>query len=117
MIKLTALEELQSIYSDLYKDVHGFRPRHLSSEQWKNEDLISKWIDDLSLELEAQLKDLKSEEAQAIKTFESKIELLMNAGAKTRETAIRWLHESNGTHGDADYLCFTFGIPYGYLSK
>jgi len=34
--ELTELESLQGRYSDFYKDVHGFRPRFASDEQWNS---------------------------------------------------------------------------------
>lgn len=115
MIKLTALEELQSLFSDLYKDVYGNRPRHLSSEQWKDETYLNDRITKLGEELKLQQEEQRSEEAEAIKKFEATIELFMNNGAKCRETAIRWMHDSNGSNGDNEYLCFLMGVPYGYI--
>ena len=37
MSEYTLLEDLQSQYSDFYKDVHGFRPRSSTDEQWNSE--------------------------------------------------------------------------------
>jgi len=33
----TRLDELQSAYSDLYKDAYGFRPRHIPTDVWTDE--------------------------------------------------------------------------------
>ena len=41
----------------------------------------------------------------------------MLSGARTREQALRWIHEAEGTQGDDEYLCFTVGLPYGYFRK
>lgn len=113
---LTKLEELQSLYSDLFKDVNGYRPRHLSAHQWANEELLAKWVDDLGAELEEKINFEKAAEIRAIKEFEVRIETLIATGAKCRETAIRWLHDANETHGDNSYLCFLMGVPYGYIN-
>ena len=43
----TKLEDLQSHYSDFYKDVHGFRPRSSTDEQWNSEEWLQAEIDDL----------------------------------------------------------------------
>ena len=56
MNELTSVEELQSYYSDFYKDVHGFRPRSSTDEQWNSEEWLSGEIDGLH----AYLKDLGS---------------------------------------------------------
>lgn len=47
MNELTRVEELQSYYSDFYKDVHGFRPRNSTDEQWNSEGWLSREIDNL----------------------------------------------------------------------
>ena len=43
----TKLEDLQSHYSDFYKDVHGFRPRSSTDEQWNSEEWLQCEIDGL----------------------------------------------------------------------
>jgi hypothetical protein len=48
----TLLEDLQSQYSDFYKDVHGFRPRSSTDEQWNSEKWLQSEIDDLHRYLE-----------------------------------------------------------------
>jgi hypothetical protein len=56
MREYTKVEELQSCYSDFYKDVHGFRPRSSTDEQWNSEVWLQGEIDGLH----AYLKDLGS---------------------------------------------------------
>jgi len=43
----TKVEILQSEYSDFYKDVHGFRPRSSTDEQWNSEEWLQGEIDGL----------------------------------------------------------------------
>ena len=50
------VEELQSHYSDFYKDVHGFRPRSSTDEQWNSAEWLQGEIDGLH----EYLKDLGS---------------------------------------------------------
>ena len=64
MNEYTKLEELQSHYSDFYKDVHGFRPRSSTDEQWNSEEWLSGEIDGLH----AYLKLLGE-------TFEGRVQL------------------------------------------
>ena len=47
MNEYTKLEDLQSHYSDFYKDVHGFRPRSSTDEQWNSEEWLQAEIDGL----------------------------------------------------------------------
>ena len=47
MNELTSVEELQSYYSDFYKDVMGFRPRSSTDDQWNSEEWLQGEIDGL----------------------------------------------------------------------
>ena len=38
--ELSEVEQLQEIYSDVYKSAYGFRPRHATTEQWNS----AKWL-------------------------------------------------------------------------
>jgi hypothetical protein len=41
----------------------------------------------------------------------------MMSGAKTRDQALRWIHEAEGSNGDDEFLCYLTGLPYGYFRK
>lgn len=109
----------ESIVSDLHKDAFGFRPREYFWEEWNNSSDASKQIiwDDLLDSLERANEWARAEEAAAVKQFEDRIELLMNMGASSRETAIRWIIESmelseiDKCYGGS-YICFELGLPY-----
>ena len=112
--QLSELEQLQSTYSDVHKDVYGFRPSDFggASVEW------------LKAELERLYKSLErhlDEEAEmtkvAIATFGELVASVMGIGAKNREDAIRWILESNECVGDEDYFCYLTGLPYGYFKK
>ena len=45
--QLSKLEQLQSTFSDIYKEVYGFRPRWMTTEQWNSEHWLQRQIDDL----------------------------------------------------------------------
>ena len=51
MREYTKVEELQSHYSDFYKDVYGFRPRSSTDEQWNSEVWLQGEIDGLHEDL------------------------------------------------------------------
>lgn len=44
-----SVEELQSIFSDFYKDLYKHRPRFATVEQWKDKEWLIKSIDSLHL--------------------------------------------------------------------
>jgi hypothetical protein len=47
------VEQLQSTWSDNHKDVHGFRPRFASDEQWNSADWLQEQINGLSAYLDS----------------------------------------------------------------
>lgn len=46
--ELSLVEQLQSTWSDFHKEVHGFRPRFASDEQWNSAEWLQAQIDDLA---------------------------------------------------------------------
>ena len=101
--ELTVVEQLQSTFSDYYKSMYGFRPRHGSTEQW-NDDA------------ERVTNEEALREALAIATFEETITKSIAAGAADRETAIRWLMQESPDPADVGYFCYSNGLPYDYFS-
>jgi len=63
----TQVEVLQDLFSDFHKDVHGFRPRFPTSEQWNSAEWLQQQIDQLHQYLElrkatfAQREQLREE--------------------------------------------------------
>ena len=119
MSEYTKLEVLAWEYSDLHKDVFGFRPRDMSID-WTEAD-YEREIDALVPALQQVLAEEKSREAEAVIYFEKRIVDTIAAGAADRAAAIRWIAEAeqayNGDYLDADYFCFLVGVPYGYIKK
>jgi len=114
--EMSVLEQMQCQYWDMYKDAYGVRPRGIDTTSWTE------------AEFEAEFKvlgevihreDIAREESQteAAKRFEAQIDSLIAAGAGSRDSAIEWIHEAEGTGGDDEYLCFTLGLRYGYFRK
>ena len=107
-------DELGATYWDFYKEVHGIRPSWVSHEEatveWYRAELES-----LQREADAQWEEQLVREGEAVAEFEKSVESLIASGAGDRATAIRWLHEANDTDYDGEFLCYTLGLPYGYL--
>lgn len=111
---VSALESLQGTYSDLYKDVYGFRPR--DSTIWNDADALSEEISYLCIQLERVMQDEEDRQAIAVADFEQRVTDTIALGAGTREDAIRWIAQAMD-NPDPDFLCYDLGIPYGYLGK
>ena len=112
--EMTEKEQLECSLWDAYKDAHGFRPRFMNMEAMS--------LDELKEELERccdaimrNEKERMIEEAAASHDFEMRMQNLLMSGAKTREMALRWIHEAEGSNDDDEYLCFLVGLPYGYF--
>ena len=116
--EFTAQEQRAAEYSDFYKSVHGFRPRV---------DLSQLTLADLDARMAALAQTHRSQEAyrlqreaEAQAKIEADIAAMISAGAKTRETALRWILQSLGQDQDAeaaDFVCYQLGLPYGYFSS
>ena len=44
----TTIDQMQSTIWDFYKDVHGFRPRHFTDQEWTSREFLQKEFDNLS---------------------------------------------------------------------
>lgn len=107
------------IISDLHKDAYGFRP---SQSFWAilaaaDADQKQAIWDDLLDTLDSTLEREAMEQVRAIERFERLVAELVNCGAKDFEMAIQWLHQSNETDGDDEYLEYRLGLPYGHIAK
>jgi len=110
----TPLEQAAMTYWDMYKDAHGFRPRHVDTSAWTLEQFEEEFkVLEGVIEREHILR--KEREEQAMHEFEMRVQDLRRSGAKSREMALRWIHEAEETNGDDEYLCYTVGLPYGYF--
>ena len=114
--ELSELEQYQATYWDMYKDAYGVRPRGVDTSSWTVETFLKEFAY-LGLVIEREDIARKEAEAQATVVFEQRIQSLIDAGAKDRATAMRWIHEAEETNGDNDYLAWTLGLPYQYFRK
>jgi len=113
--ELTALEQAACIYSDMYKDAYGIRPRNDTSnwtlEQFEHE------FKHLTVTINREESERKLNEAIAVKNFEQHVTNTICMGAKDRDTALCWIMDASEAGGDWEYFCFLNGLPYGYFKK
>lgn len=113
---LTQLEQAQATFWDMYKDAHGFRPRHIDTSTWTLEQFEAEFAD-LGEVMKANDIAQGIEEAKAVEKFERRVAEMISIGARDYDMAMRWMHEAEGTQGDNDYLAWTLGLPYQYFRK
>ena len=111
---LSRKEQLEGIYWDMYKEAHGFRPRHIRLDLCTAADLESDLVGLQSI-IDANDRQRKIDEEQAAHEFELRVQSLLVTGAKDRDMALRWIHEAEGSDGDDEYLCFLLGLTYRYF--
>lgn len=111
---LSRKEQLEAYVWDLYKEAHGIRPRHLRLVDMTEAELEA-MVDDLHREIEMAEKARRADQAAAVLRFSKRVEDTIKSGAKDRETALRWIHEADGSNGDDEYLCYLNGLPYGFF--
>lgn len=59
MMNVSHLESLQGLYSDMHKDVYGFRPRFHSSKEWYSVKFLNRQIDALEQQIQEQIDEEK----------------------------------------------------------
>ena len=80
-------------FSDLFKDVNGFRPRGSLMDDWNDRTPRQKqelW-NALCDELEENTKAEKAAEVVAIEKFEARAQDVISLGAGNRKTALSWI--------------------------
>lgn len=116
--EMSDVEQLHSIWWDAHKDAYGFRPRHANVGHWTAEDFRSE-LDVLGKAIDRRLEEERQEELLAVERFEELVAETIVAGARDRETALRWIMDAcpSARDGDWDFLCYEHGLPYGYFRK
>ena len=102
-------------FSDLHKEVHGWRPSNSLMVEWNERTPRQK--QELWNALCDQLEDVMAEEKAAherkLAAFEKFVEYNMRLGASTRRDAIRWIFDAEDiSFDDPGYGCLLFGLPY-----
>lgn len=80
------------IFSDLYKDAYGFRPRYhrFYDEATTDEERQEMW-DYTCQVLEETIAQEREHEARCLRDFEALVQKTIELGARDEETALRWL--------------------------
>jgi hypothetical protein len=80
-------------FSDLHKDVYGFRPRGTMMEDWDSMEPAQKqaYWDNLCAELEANNISEKQQAEDAVARFEARIKDVIELGAGNRTNALLWM--------------------------
>lgn len=110
--QVSELHELEGIYCELYKDVYGVKARWYVAA---SVDQARRDIEQLEAEGRRVAEHDRIEQEKAATQFETRVKQIIETGAKDRATALRWIHDAEGTQGDNDYLCYCVGLPYGYI--
>ena len=105
----------ENIFSDLYKDAHGFRPRNHYFYEASPEEKQVIW-DDLLEVLKESVACVEEREQEAILNFESLVQKNISVGAEDREVAIRWIKQGfdEEAQEDEEYFKYLFELPYNY---
>ena len=118
--KITTQEEKNDCLmwiSDLYKDVHGFRPRTWDFNAMSFEELTD-FVNSLSEQAEEQAKQEKEWAEICLVEFKKSLQNVIDSGAGDRKTALRWMLQGDmGDDTELDlYAVETFtasrGISY-----
>jgi hypothetical protein len=112
--ELSRKEQLEGIYWDMYKEAHGFRPRHIRLDLCTEAELEAD-LDRLQIIIADNDLQRQAAEEKAAHAFEMRVMGLLALGAKDREMALRWVHEAEGSNGDDEFLCYLVGLPYRYF--
>ena len=114
--EMSDLEQVQCQYWDMYKDAYGVRPRGIDTSTWTLKEFHNVF-EQLGEVIQREDAQRKIAEVEAAKRFEAQIDSLIAAGAGSRDAALKWIHEAEGSNGDDEYLCFLLGLRYGYFRK
>jgi len=114
--ELSRKEQLECLVWDAYKDAHGIRPRHLNLAAFTEAELEQE-LKELQVVITRVEAERRQAEHDAVVRFSKRIGDTIAAGAGNRETALRWIHEADGSNGDDEYLCYLNGLPYGFFRK
>ncbi len=109
-----------SQYSDSYKDAYGFRP--LASHcEWlaaQSVEVQQQEMDYVQAEIDRQIEEQRQLEKTSQDEFESRIVLLIESGARDRETALRWIVDGDEDAADGgEFFCYLHNLPSSYIAQ
>lgn len=110
---LSELEQCAILYSDLHKDVYGFRPRHDASD-W-TVDRYKENLDFLQGELEQKFDEHRDRRNEAFERFVKRVDDIMKVVIGcTHERAVEIIAESEDIdlRYDMGYFEYCMGLEY-----
>ena len=109
------------LFSDLHKDVYGYRPRGAAMEDWNSRTPRQKneLFNALCEELEEVTRDEKRQADRNLMEFTGEILNMIELGAKDRETALRWMTQEHEFHSEQDvsHWVWAHGILFTEYGK
>lgn len=109
-----------SAISDTFKEVNGFRPRGI----WDFEDMsdteLLELYDRLCEEARLAYEEEEARRVQSAKRFEEFVLDIIAMGAGDRQTALRWLLDTEADNYPYDVpgvFCFEYNLPYSYEAE
>jgi len=106
------------LFSDLHKDVYGYRPRQhwFYDTDTTDEERQKEW-DYLCDQLDLQIEEDRKVKAMRLQALELDIAKNIALGAGDRETAIRWIIQSlNPSNVDlmygGEWVCYELGLEF-----
>ena len=110
------------LFSDLWKDVNGYRPTQEIKDEWNARTLRQKqelWTA-LVDELDQQEQDRIDLQNARVASFEKQILQYQSMGDSiTRTDAIRYIIDEEGLiyEYDPEYVAYSMGLPYGVYTE
>ena len=115
--------DVLSWISDLYKDVHGVRPRYINFKEWSDGEL-EVYTDKLIVQLKENEEQDRLQEEADVKRFQGQVQKTIELGAGDRKTALKWLFSSEEydqgeyvTDWDVDGFLYKKGIIHSDFGK
>jgi hypothetical protein len=112
----TKLEQLKDEYCDFHKSVYGMKARWVYGMN-VTESELENMLAVLFKQAEVVWAEEKRQEALKEEKMKEQIRMLIERGAEDVATAVRWLHQAEGTEGDDRYLDYCLGVSYGFTEK
>lgn len=108
-------------YSDLYKEINGFRPRGHDLSDYTAVELDALWIS-MCEELSEVMDREYEQQQRAIQDFEARLKKMMADFSISKGTAFRWMLQADDLEivierDDFGYACYEYGLPYSYENE
>jgi hypothetical protein len=112
-------DDRAAVYSDLYKDVYGSRPRNVA---FASREAFNEEWDYLVTTLEANMSREAQEQELAFKDFVTAVNIVRGTMRCGLQKAIDTLIEADELIGDVDFygyeaVEYAYGLKYGTIAK